>query len=328
MSWVAAAVAGAAVIGGVASNAAANKQAGAAKNASDAQLQATEDTNNLQYQMYLQNLQNEKPYQQSGNLALAALTGGLGLAGGGGGFNTGGNSTGNVAGASTLGGDHAGATYSNLYNDTIPDGGGTNAYYGNGVQNYGASAQQMNDAANQYQGAFTQTFTPSDLTIDPSYQFRLDQGQKALQASAAARGGLLTGQGAADITNYAQGAASQEYQAAFDRFQTTQNNSYNRLAALAGVGQTAVANDNAAGTSTAQGISANTNAGVGASNNYLTSGAASQAAGIQAIGNDASSAANTYAAYKAFQTKPQTQAYSPYTPAYAGGPDTANVPVA
>lgn len=52
---------------------------------------------------------------------------------------------------------------------------------------------------------------------DPSYQFRLQQGQQALQKSAAARGGLMGGGTMKALANYAQGAASQEYANAFDR---------------------------------------------------------------------------------------------------------------
>jgi len=53
---------------------------------------------------------------------------------------------------------------------------------------------------------------------DPSYQWRLQQGQQALERSAAGRGGLQSGATLKALTNYSQGAASQEYQAAFDRF--------------------------------------------------------------------------------------------------------------
>jgi hypothetical protein len=52
---------------------------------------------------------------------------------------------------------------------------------------------------------------------DPGYQFRLQQGLGALEGSAAARGGLFSGQTGKDLTDYAQGMASQEYQNAFNR---------------------------------------------------------------------------------------------------------------
>jgi hypothetical protein len=58
---------------------------------------------------------------------------------------------------------------------------------------------------------------PNTFTKDPSYQFRVGEGEKALQRSAAARGSLLSGGFAKALTNYGQEAGSQEYQNAFNR---------------------------------------------------------------------------------------------------------------
>lgn len=74
---------------------------------------------------------------------------------------------------------------------------------------------------------------------DPSYQWRLGQGLDAMQNSAAARGGFFSGQTGIDLNNYAQGAASQEYGAAFGRDMTQKNNIYNMLSGISGAGQTA-----------------------------------------------------------------------------------------
>jgi hypothetical protein len=65
---------------------------------------------------------------------------------------------------------------------------------------------------------FSKGFTAQDLQSDPSYQWRLGQGQQALERSAAARGGALSGGALKDLANYAQGAASQEYQNAYGRW--------------------------------------------------------------------------------------------------------------
>ena len=73
-----------------------------------------------------------------------------------------------------------------------------------------------------------------DLTQDPGYAFRLAEGQKALERTAAARGGLLSGGAMREAQRYGQGLASQEYQNAYNRALTQ----YNTLASLAGVGQT------------------------------------------------------------------------------------------
>lgn len=88
-------------------------------------------------------------------------------------------------------------------------------------------------------GSAMRNFGMSDFQADPGYQWRLQQGQQALERSAAARGGLLSGRAAKDMTNYAQGAASQEYGNAFNRFQTNRSNKLNPLQSLAGQAQTA-----------------------------------------------------------------------------------------
>jgi len=53
---------------------------------------------------------------------------------------------------------------------------------------------------------------------DPGYAFRLSEGNKALNASAAARGGLISGNALRAATNYGQAAGSQEYQNAYNRY--------------------------------------------------------------------------------------------------------------
>jgi hypothetical protein len=73
--------------------------------------------------------------------------------------------------------------------------------------------------------------------MDPSYQFRLGEGMKALDRQAAARGGLISGGALKAAQRYGQDYASQEF-----------GNAYNRLASMAGLGQTATgAMGNAAG---------------------------------------------------------------------------------
>lgn len=58
---------------------------------------------------------------------------------------------------------------------------------------------------------------PLNFQQDPSYQFRLNEGTRALQHGAAARGTLLTGGTQKALQNYGQEAASQEYGNAFTR---------------------------------------------------------------------------------------------------------------
>lgn len=73
----------------------------------------------------------------------------------------------------------------------------------------------------------TQQTAMSRFFTSPDYQFRLSEGQKAIERGAAARGGLLGGATQKSLAQYAGDLASGEYQ-----------NYANRLASLAGVGQT------------------------------------------------------------------------------------------
>jgi hypothetical protein len=78
-------------------------------------------------------------------------------------------------------------------------------------------------------GAYTKQPTLAELQMDPSYAFREQQGMKALQQSAAARGGLLSGSTLKGIQQYGQGLASKEYGNAYNRFMA------NRAAATQGI---------------------------------------------------------------------------------------------
>ena len=126
----------------------------------------------------------------------------------------------------------------------------------------------------QPNGFFNQTYQGQDIYDDPSYQFRVNQGNNAIQGGAAAQGGLLSGATLKALQNYGQEAASQEYQNAYNRFNADQTNQYNRLSNLVGIGQNAAAQTGNAGTQTAQAIANNT-----------MQGANSQAAGTIAAGN-------------------------------------------
>jgi hypothetical protein len=85
-------------------------------------------------------------------------------------------------------------------------------------------------------------FGYDDLIADPSYQFRLQQGQNALNASAAARGRLVSGAQLQAANDYAQDMASTEFGNAFARRAAERDAEYSRLAGLAGVGQSAAGN--------------------------------------------------------------------------------------
>ncbi len=83
----------------------------------------------------------------------------------------------------------------------------------------------------------TAEFTPDKFKTDPGYAFRMSEGMKALERSAAARGGLLSGATLKGTQRYGQDLASQEYQNAFNRYQAERTGTLNPYQALAGVAQ-------------------------------------------------------------------------------------------
>lgn len=86
-------------------------------------------------------------------------------------------------------------------------------------------------------GFLQQRFNNDVFEKDPGYQFRMDEGNRAIEGGAAARGGLLSGAAAKAMQKYSQGFASNEYGNAYNRFTGDQQNMYNRLSQLAGTGQ-------------------------------------------------------------------------------------------
>ncbi|MGZ3770059.1 MAG: tail fiber domain-containing protein [Bdellovibrio sp.] len=86
---------------------------------------------------------------------------------------------------------------------------------------------------------FQRSFSMADYQKDPGYQFRLDEGNKAINAAAAARGMGNSGATMKALTQYGQDYASGEYQKAYDRFNNDKNTQFNRFSTLAGIGQNA-----------------------------------------------------------------------------------------
>jgi hypothetical protein len=105
---------------------------------------------------------------------------------------------------------------------------------------------------------------------------------KGLERSAAARGGLLSGATLKGIQRFGQDLGSQEYQNAFNRYQTERQARLNPLQSLAGVGQTTSQQLGAAGTQMAGNVG-----------NLMTSGAAARASGYVGGANALTGALNT-----------------------------------
>lgn len=102
-------------------------------------------------------------------------------------------------------------------------------------------------AGNEPGAEFNRKYTRADVELDPGYQFRLGEGQRGVEASAAARGGALSGRTLKELDQYNQGFASNEFGNAYNRYQADLTSRFNRLSGVAGTGQTAVNAGNAAG---------------------------------------------------------------------------------
>ena len=263
MTWVAVAIGGSALVGGyVASKGqqqAADTQANAAREAGAVQSDIADRQLALQKQQYEEGVQRQQPWLTAGTNALARMQAG----------------------------------------EFAPP-----------------AAFNANDPRYAQPGAFS--FTANDYQADPGYAFRLSEGQRALERTAAARGGLISGTALKAASRYSGDLASQEYQNAYTRALTGYNTKvdqsntafsrgltgynadvaradtgYNRLAGMAGIGQTTGQQLNTAGANYAS-MGSNTLGNYGtAAGNAITGAGAATAAGQMGSANTLASALNT-----------------------------------
>lgn len=183
----------------------ASQQRKAAKSATEAQTAAAASEMALQKQMYDQSRQDMMPWMQAGQGGLSAL---MKLAG----FTP--TTTRQQTGTNTVAAP-------------ITPFDGTGSLFANAARR----AREQNTTIEQpiYNDVTTWNQTgggDTALQMDPGYQFRMNEGMNTLENSAAARGGLLSGNFLKNSQRFGQDYASNEYQ-----------NAFNRLAALSGVGQ-------------------------------------------------------------------------------------------
>lgn len=179
-------------------------------------------------------------------------------------------------------------------------------------------------------GKYARDFGMQDFQQDPGYAFRLSEGQKAIERSAAARGGLQSGSALKAAARFGQDLGSQEYQNAFNRYQTNRTNQLSPLFGLMNTGIGAANNlSNVAG---AQGQSqANAINDRGA---YMASGQVGSANAFgNAFGNIANSLGSAVARSSTYGRGGLTSAlnsgsgYFPGggVPTYSGGIDVGTV---
>lgn len=282
----------------------ASQQSKAAKNAAAASQQATDSANATQLQMYNQTRADQEPWRQVGIGALGQMAQLYGI-----------SMPAPMGNAQGLIGDQpiSGSNYA-AYVDANPDllalynsqGGmargrtkeqfgqyhyqGYGAGEGRAVPQFGTPANIAAPAQGQAQQAPGQAMPGNapagsdprfaNFFASPDYQFRLSEGNRNLNANAATTGTLQSGAAQKALQNYGQNMASGEY-----------GNYYNKLSALAGVGQTANSANQAAGGAYAG--ATNQNLMNNASNKASSYGAIASANG-QAAGQIAGSVSNAF----------------------------------
>lgn len=161
-------------------------------------------------------------------------------------------------------------------------------------------------------GDLMRSFSMADYEADPGYAFRQAEGMKAIERSAAARGGALSGGAMRGIQRFGQGLASEEYGNAFNRYQTNQTNRFNRLASLAGVGQTANAALGQAGSNYANAITGISQANATNQGNAFLAAGNARASGYAGMANAAASVPTNYYLLNSLRAPPnQGAAFSP-----------------
>ncbi len=116
------------------------------------------------------------------------------------------------------------------------------------------------------EGYLTQQFAPTQAQMNayPGYQFALQTGGQATRNADTPGVGALSGPALKDLMNFNVGTANQYYGQYFNQFQQQQNNIFNRLSGIAGIGQNAAGNLGNVGSQLGTGI-AQATAGAAAS---------------------------------------------------------------
>jgi hypothetical protein len=205
--WVAGSIAGSALIGNLASSRASSAQQQSASEATQAQKDISAQQMDIQSQtadkqLALQREQYLKQLELNAPFREAGLTGTNML-------------------LAQLQGPNATATF-----------GGVPGY------NPASAMQNFGGVAGYDPASAMKNFGASDFQADPGYAFRLSEGMKALDRTAASRGGLLSGATLKGAQRYGSDLASQEYGNAYNRFQTNRSaqsqeyqNAFNRYQA-------------------------------------------------------------------------------------------------
>lgn len=163
-------------------------------------------------------------------------------------------------------------------------------------------------------GKYSRDFSMQDFQQDPGYTFRLSEGLKGLDRQAAARGGLISGGALKAATQYGQEMGSQEYQNAFNRYQTNRTNQLQPLGNILASGQSAASNQGAAaGNYASGGASTMLGAGNAAAAGINAAGqanAAGQMGSANSLANALSTGVSAYTSQNNFNNWLNSQQFS------------------
>ena len=140
--------------------------------------------------------------------------------------------------------NQAAQTQQNMFNTVAANTAPYNAAGQQALSSLGNLLGTSGNTSAQGYGSLTTPFTTANLNsqLAPNYQFQLQQGLGTLNNQLNATGGLVGGNAIQGAQNYAQNFAQNAYQNAFNNYQTQNSNIYNRLGAIAGLGQGAASN--------------------------------------------------------------------------------------
>lgn len=262
-------VAGAGLVGAAVS-------ASAAGDAADTQLQGTREATAAQTRQFNKQIELQEPWRQAGIAGLNKLLYGAGI------VPTGQMASGGTLTAASLAPGAAPDQVSQAYRDLLgrdPDQRGLEYYknmLANGtpieaIRNEIAGSQEAQQPHGAYVmapaaaaaaataaaapppaspgadfGSLLRPFGASDFTADPGYAFVQQQGEQGLARAAQAGRGVGSGKYLKDAMRFNTGLGSQEYSKVYDRYRNNQSDIWNRLASVAGIGQTATNQQTAA----------------------------------------------------------------------------------
>lgn len=272
----AAASAGGTAVSAVSAHKAASAQSSAAKSAAQLQYDAQQKALNFQKTQYNNTQAEQSPFLQTGYGGLANLASLLGI------------------------------MTPEMLNSKIPTFNPATGKYEAGTSTVSSLLNPALGAPGSLAQGYNTPFvapTGANEENDPGYNFRLEEGKRALQNSASARGTLLSGATARDIESFGQDYASNEYQNVYNRalqnystaynvFSNNQSNLFNRLSGLAGGGQQSANLLSNAGLQTGRDVAGTLQQGALSQGNAIQNAGAAQASGYAGVGNAVSSGFN------------------------------------